>query len=258
MSRSAVSSMRRVENKVAIVTGAASGMGRAHSLLLAKEGARVVVTDVDANGGAETVREIERANGIAKFVQHDISEELAWKRVVDSAVKEFGGVDILVNNAGTYVYKPTAEISVQEWDRVQNVNVRGTFLGCREIIPVMRARGGGAIVNVSSTFGLVGRSGFAAYCASKGAVRLMTKALAAELVEFNIRVNSLHPGTVATEMTRPFLADAAGVESLLGSQPVRRVAEPTELANAMLFLVSIDSSYVTGAELVVDGGYVMV
>jgi cyclopentanol dehydrogenase len=243
---------------VAIITGAASGMGRAHARLLADEGARVVVTDLDETKGLETVAAIERAGGLARFVHHNIAEEADWKAVIREAVNAYGKVDVLVNNAGTYAYGPTEDLSVEEFDRVQHVNVRGTFLGCRSVIPLMKAAGQGVIVNVSSTFGLVGRAGFTAYCASKGAVRLMSKALAAELAPFGIRVSSLHPGTVATAMTEPFLTDPAAVETLLGPQAIRRVADPAEVANALLFLVSEDATYVTGAEIVVDGGYVAV
>jgi cyclopentanol dehydrogenase len=250
--------MKRAANKIAIVTGAASGMGRAHAVLLAQEGARVVVSDRDESGGAETIDQIEAAGGTAMFVRHDVSSESDWKRVVEVAVSTYGHVNVLVNNAGIGLYKPTVETTLQDWDMVQNVNARGTFIGCRELIPVMRAAGGGSIVNVSSTYALVGRAGFAAYSASKGAVRLLTKTLAAELAEFNIRVNSLHPGTIETNLTRPVLTSPAAIEVVIGPQLIRRPGLPIEVATAMLFLASDESSFVTGTEITVDGGYVAV
>jgi cyclopentanol dehydrogenase len=247
--------MTRLNNKVALVTGAASGMGRSHAELFAREGAAVLVTDMDPAGLAETVRLIGDAGGRVLSAVLDVSQEDAWQRVMQEAEQVFGGVDVLVNNAGTYVYAPADLNTVADWDRVMAINARGAMLGCRAVIPSMRRRGGGSIINVSSSFGLVGRPGFSAYCASKGAVRLMTKAMAAELAASNIRVNSVHPGVVATNMTRDLIATPEGLNSLLGSQPIRRAAEPIEVSYPVLFLASDEASYVTGTELVVDGGY---
>jgi cyclopentanol dehydrogenase len=244
-----------MSGKVALITGAAHGMGRSHAILLAQEGANVVVTDRDRKAGASVAEEIASGGGSASFAPLDVSSEIEWKTAVSHAVQTYGSVDVLVNNAGTYTYAMTENIAVADWDRVFAVNARGTFLGCREVIPVMKRAGGGSIVNVASNFGLVGRPGFAAYCASKGAVRMMTKAMAAELASFNIRVNSLHPGLVATDMTRDFIATPQALDDLLGPALIRRAAEPMELARAVLFLASEESSYVTGSEFVVDGGY---
>jgi cyclopentanol dehydrogenase len=245
----------RLQGKVALVTGAGSGMGRAHAELFAREGAAVVITDVNGDGLAQTSQRLGETGARALALPLDVADEAAWQHVVGQAERTFGGLDALVNNAGTYVYAPAEANAVADWDRVMAINARGAMLGCRAVIPSMRARGGGAIVNVSSSFGLVGRAGFSAYCASKGAVRMMTKAMAAELAGDNIRVNSVHPGVVATNMTRDLIATPEGLASLLGPQPLRRAAEPIEVAYPVLFLVSDGSSYVTGAELIVDGGY---
>jgi cyclopentanol dehydrogenase len=250
--------MNRAANKIAIVTGAASGMGRAHAELLAKEGARVIATDRDESGGSETIALIERAGGTAMFIRHDVSSELDWRHVVRTAAAAYGSVNVLVNNAGIGLYKPTVDTTLQDWDMVQNINARGTFIGCREIIPSMKAAGGGSIINVSSTYALVGRAGFAAYSASKGAVRMMTKSLAAELAEFNIRVNSIHPGTIETNLTKPVLTSPAAIDAIIGPQLIRRPGRPGEVAAAVLFLTSDESSFVTGTEMTVDGGYVSV
>jgi cyclopentanol dehydrogenase len=250
--------MKRATNKIAIVTGAASGMGRAHCLLLAKAGAKVIATDRDEPAGLETIALIEREGGVARFIKHDVSVESDWKRVIAEARAGFGEVNVLVNNAGIGFFKATVDTTLEDWDSLHNINARGTFIGCREVIPSMKAAGGGSIVNVSSTFGLVGRAGFAAYSASKGAVRMLTKALAAELAEFNIRVNSLHPGTIETNLTKHVLADPAIAAAMMGPQLIRRPGQPEEVAAAMLFLASDESSFVTGTEIIVDGGYTSV
>jgi cyclopentanol dehydrogenase len=233
-------------------------MGRSHCLLFAKEGARVLVTDQNEQAGEETAAMIATPGGVAHFQSHDVSSESDWKAVIQAALSTFGRIDILVNNAGIGLGKPTVETSLADWDRVQNVNARGTFIGCREVIPPMIAAGGGSIINVSSSWALVGRAGFAAYCASKGAVRMMTKALAAELACHDIRVNSVHPGTIETNLTKPHLTSPQAVDLIIGPQLIRRVGSPREVSNAVLFLASDESSFVTGAEFVVDGGYTAV
>jgi cyclopentanol dehydrogenase len=250
--------MGRATNKIAIVTGAASGMGRAHSLLLAREGALVFATDRDEGGGRETIAQIERDGGVATFLKHDVSSESDWRQVITRAKSAFGSVNVLVNNAGIGFFKPTVDTTLEEWDSLQNINGRGTFIGCREVIPAMKAAGGGSIINVSSTFAIVGRAGFAAYSASKGAVRGLSKSLAAELAEFNIRVNSIYPGTIETNLTKHVLSSPAGIEEIIGPQLIRRPGLPLEVANAVLFLASDESSFVTGAEIIVDGGYTSV
>jgi cyclopentanol dehydrogenase len=244
-----------MSGKVVLITGAGHGMGRSHALLLAQEGATVVVTDRDHDAGASVAAEIISREQSASFAPLDVSSEKEWKAAVSHALQTFGRLNVLVNNAGTYVYGMTEDIGADDWDRVFAVNARGTFLGCREVIPLMKRAGGGSIVNVASNFGLVGRPGFSVYCASKGAVRMMTKAMAAELADFNIRVNSLHPGLVSTDMTKDLIATPEALDALLGPALIRRAADATELAGAVLFLASDESSYVTGSEFVVDGGY---
>ncbi|NTZ64087.1 SDR family NAD(P)-dependent oxidoreductase [Agrobacterium tumefaciens] len=250
--------MNRVKDKVAIVTGAASGMGRAHVLALAREGAHVVVTDLNETGGAETVRLAQESGAEAQFVPHDISKEGDWERVIAAAIDRFGRINVLVNNAGVYTVGSAEESTVEQWDFVFNVNARGTFIGVHLVIPHMKQAGGGSIINVSSNFALVGRPGFSIYCASKGAVRLFSKAVAAEVAGDNIRVNSLHPGLIRTPMTASLIETQEGLDMLLGGALLRRAAEPEEIANAVLYLASDESSFMTGSEMVIDGGYVAV
>jgi cyclopentanol dehydrogenase len=250
--------MNRVKGKVAIVTGAASGMGRAHVLALAQEGARVVVTDLNEAGGQETVHMAKESGGDAIFLRHDIAKEDDWQTVIATTIDHFGKFDVLVNNAGVYTVGSAEESTLDQWDFVFNVNARGTFIGVHLAIPHMRRAGGGSIINVSSNFALVGRAGFSIYCASKGAVRMFTKAVAAEVAGDNIRVNSLHPGLIRTAMTAPLIETQEGLDMILGGAPIRRAAEPEEIANAVLYLASDESRFMTGAEMVVDGGYVAV
>lgn len=250
--------MGRLNGKVALITGSALGMGREHAKLFASEGAKIVVTDINEQAGLENVETITRAGGEAIFIQHDVASEDDWKRVVDKAVEAYSKVDILVNNAGILLSKSLEDTSVEEWDLVMNINLKGVFLGCRAIIPAMKIAGGGSIVNISSIYGIVGAPDCAAYEASKGGVRLLTKSAAVDLIKHNIRVNSIHPGMIKTEMTKgladiPEAAAAIAEKVLLG-----RMAEPEEVSKAVLFLASDDASYVHGTELVVDGGYTAV
>ena len=195
----------RVEGKVALVTGGALGMGRTHSLLLAREGARVVLTDINEAAGKATVEEINKEGGEAVFFRHDVASSDDWQRVVAGAIERFGKIDVLVNNAGILIMKPLEETSDAEWDQTFGINAKGTFYGCKYVLPGMKKAGKGSIINISSIYGLVGAPSAAAYQASKGAVRLLTKAAAVDLAKYNIRVNSIHPGVVATEMTRNLL-----------------------------------------------------
>ncbi len=250
--------MNRVKDKVAIITGAGSGMGRADAIALAEEGARIVATDRNVDGGNETVARIRSAGGQAIFVEHDVADENQWRTVVQQCVQRFGNASILVNNAGVFATKPVTEMSLEEWDFILNTNLRGTFLGCRETVPMMKQAGGGSIINISSIMGIVARADFSAYCASKGGIRLFTKALAAELAPFRIRANTIHPGAIETAMIKHFLGDQSGIDMVLGSQPIRRIGRPEEVAASVLFLASDESAYITGTELVIDGGYVAV
>jgi cyclopentanol dehydrogenase len=188
----------------------------------------------------------------------DVTQEQAWKDVVEETIYKFGRPDVLVNNAGIIIYKTLLDTSLDEWNKVFLVNSTGTFLGCREVAAVMKDGRGGSIVNMSSALGVVGASGVAAYQASKGAVTILSKAAASELAPYGVRVNSVHPGLVATPMTEHFMNDPAAIDALLGPTLIRRVARPEEITNAVLYLASDESSYVTGSSLMVDGGFTAV
>ncbi|WP_426517085.1 SDR family NAD(P)-dependent oxidoreductase [Diaminobutyricibacter sp. McL0618] len=248
----------RLAGKSAIVTGGAGGIGRATSLAFAAEGARVAVVDV-APGAAEAVaEEIRAAGGTAIALTADVSSEPDIERVVADTVSEFGGVDVIFNNAGIIRRTTAVETTAEEWDRVFGVNVKGIFLMCKHAVPVMAANGGGSIINTGSGWGLKGGGQAISYCASKGAVVNMTRALAIDHGPQGIRVNSVNPGDVNTGMLRDearqlgqetgsFLAEAA-------DRPLQRMGEPSEIAAAVVWLASDESSYVTGSALVVDGG----
>lgn len=247
--------MGRVQDKVCLVTGAASGMGREHALLLAEQGARIILTDLNVSAGQAVADEIKGAGGEAIFIKHDAASEQDWQQVVDTALQHYGKIDVLVNNAGVLILKSIQETTTKDWDFVQSINTRGVFYGVKYVLPAMQRAGGGSIINISSIYGLVGASSASAYQASKGAVRLLTKSAAIEYAEHNIRVNSVHPGVIATDMTKDIMVDEASTNALLGSAIIRRPAQPKEISWGVLFLASDESSYMTGSELVIDGGY---
>ena len=249
--------MGRIDGKVAIVTGGALGMGKATSLLFAREGAKVVVTDIKEKEGKAVVEAIKQAGGEAIFLKHDVTKENEWKAVVDKAIGEFGQVDVLVNNAGILLLKGCRDTSVEELDLVLNINVKGVFLGCKHVLPAMQKAGSGSIINISSIYGLIGAPGgvAAAYQASKGAVRILTKSVAAEYAPHNIRVNSIHPGYIETPMTSDITESPEMKTAVMGPTILGRTGRPEEVANGTLFLASDDASYVNGAEFVIDGGY---
>lgn len=247
--------MKRVQDKVIIVTGGAMGMGRAHSELLASQGAWVFVTDVNEDLGQATATAIRNNGGKADFLKLDVTSEDDWDAAVAHIIECAGRIDVLVNNAGILILKPMHDTTNADWDRTFDVNVRSVFIGTRAVVPYMQKAGKGNIVNVSSIYGLVGAPGASAYEASKGAVRLFTKSCAVDLAPFNIRVNSVHPGVIETQMTRNLLADPNVRPALLGPTLLKRPAQPSEVSQAVLFLASDESSFVHGAELVVDGGY---
>lgn len=252
--------MGRVEEKVAIVTGAAAGIGRATAVLLAREGARVAVTDVDEEGARAVVDEIEGVVGAARPWKLDVSDEDRVAYVFGKVAERFGGIDILVNNAGIAgVDKPTHEVSAEEWRRVMDVNVMGVFHCTKHAVPHMRKRGGGSIVNLSSIYGLVSAPDVPPYHASKGAVRLMSKTDALLYAEDGIRVNSVHPAFIWTPMVEGFLASKGDVEEgraeIAALHPLGHMGEPDDIAYGILYLASDESKFVTGSELVIDGGY---
>lgn len=253
--------MDRMKDKVAIVTGGSVGIGRAACLRLAAEGAAVAVTDIQDDAGNALVAEIEQAGGTARFWHLDVSNETEVRRVFSEVWEAFGGVDILVNNAGiSGVDKPTHEIEEEEWDHVIDINVKGVFLCTKHAIPLLRTRGGGSIVNLSSIYGIIGAADLPPYHASKGAVRLMTKNDALLYAPDGIRVNSVHPGFIWTPLVEKLAERSSeGLEvfrqKLDSLHPIGHVGEPDDVAHAIVYLASDEAKFVTGSELVVDGGY---
>ena len=246
----------RLEGKVAIISGGARGMGAAEAKLFAREGAKVIICDVLEDEGRQTEAEINEVGGDAVFVKLDVTSQDEWENAVNTAIERFGKLDILVNNAGIIVQSTIEDMTVELWDKVMDVNAKGVFLGTKTAIPHMKAAGGGSIVNISSISGIVGQDNVnAGYNASKGAVRIFTKAAAVQYAKENIRVNSIHPGPIATPMTAEGRADPERVALTAERTPLGRYGEPEEVANAVLFLASDEASYVTGSEIVVDGGY---
>lgn len=250
--------MGQLNGKRALITGAAGGIGRAAALLFAEEGARVSLADVDETAGHAAVEEIERRGGRGMFVRCDVTVGEECRHAVEQTVEAFGGLDILFNNAGVIIRQSVEELEDEDWDRVMAVNVKSVYLMSKHAIPFLRASGGGSIINSSSAWGLSGGPRAAVYCASKGAVVLLTKAMAIDLGPGNIRVNCLCPGDTATAMLREEARQLGQteVEFLAGARdrPLGRVGTPTEIARAALFLASDQSSFVTGTSLVVDGG----
>ena len=248
----------RLTGKVALISGAASGMGRSEATIFAAEGAKVVVGDLLESEGNDVVDAIAKAGGQARFVKLDVTDEKSWQDAVASAVSTFGKLDILVNNAGiSGTFDPDA-LSVSAWDRLMNVNAKGVFLGMKYAVPALEKAGGGAIVNISSISGFAGQDRVhMAYNASKGAVRIMTKSAAVQFGP-HIRVNSVHPGILPPMRTSKASADPVWRERSVRHIPLKREGRVEEVAYAVLFLASDEASYITGTELVVDGGYLAV
>ncbi len=248
----------RLDGKVALVTGGASGIGAETSRLFAREGAKVAITDLNDDGGRAVAAEIGDA---AFYARLDTRNEAEWQTVVEQSVDTYGRLDILVNAAGVPGRRTDGgstridEQELEDWNRVMDVNSTGIFLGMKTVIPEMRKAGGGSIVNISSIYGLVGSPNSAAYHASKGAVRLATKSAALQYAAENIRVNSVHPGIVTTGMNREINEDPVLSVPRLAATPMGRFGQPIDIANGCLFLASDESGWMTGAELVIDGGY---
>ncbi|MFB3923257.1 MAG: SDR family NAD(P)-dependent oxidoreductase [Terriglobia bacterium] len=246
----------RLKSKVAIITGAASGIGRATAELFAEEGAKVIVADIDSAGGEQTVKNIRAKGGEALFVEADISEDEDAKRISEEAVKAYGRIDILVNNAAAFVYKSLEEATVEDWQQALHVNVMGSALCTKYAVAHMKKAGGGAVVNVGSVHSFVGQPGYLPYAVTKAALVQMSRNLAVELGSFNIRVNCVCPGAVLTAQTLQRLKDLGSTVEKMGSEhPLKRGSQPRESAAAILFMVSEEASFVTGAFLMVDGGY---
>jgi NAD(P)-dependent dehydrogenase (short-subunit alcohol dehydrogenase family) len=249
--------MKRAENKVVIITGGALGIGRETCILLAKEGAKIAVTDVLDLEGKKLAEEINHSGGVAKFWHLDVANEHEVERIFAEVAKEFGKLDATVNNAGiSGADKPTHELTENEWNTVMNVNVKGVFFCTKHAIAHMKKSGGGSIINLSSIYGLVGAGDIPAYHASKGAVRLMSKNDALIYAKDNIRVNSVHPGFIWTPLVEKFGKNRPGFRKNLDSlHPIGHIGEPLDIAYGILYLISDESKFVTGSELVIDGGY---
>ncbi len=259
---------KRLEGSLALITGGARGIGAAIARVFAEEGAEVIITDILDEAGREHAREIG-----GRFIHHDVTSEKDWQAIAAAIDKEKGGLDILVNNAGIYDAAPVVLMELAEWRKMMAVNVDGVFLGCKHCLPLLKKRGdaregGASIINLSSMAGIIGAAGHTAYCASKGAVRLLTKALALEAAAEDppVRVNSLHPGIIETDMGAAVIetaAEARGEDAqtvrgeLADLHPLRRMGRADEVAKAALWLASDESSFVTGAEISVDGGAIV-
>ena len=250
--------MGRLDNKVALISGGTGGQGSTEVKLFCEEGAKVVFGDVRDKEGKALEEDIRNSGGDATYINLDVTQESDWKNAVSKTVDLYGQVNILINNAGVIVVKGLEDTTEEEWDFVQNINAKGVFLGAKSVISAMKESNGGSIVNISSIAGLIG-SPMSAYGASKGAVRLLTKSIATQYGPYGIRCNSVHPGTLMPDSSimtsrTSFFADPKIGDAILNSTPLGRFAEPIDIAMGVLYLASDESSYVTGSELVIDGG----
>ncbi|GAK04419.1 LOW QUALITY PROTEIN: 3-oxoacyl-[acyl-carrier protein] reductase [Geomicrobium sp. JCM 19037] len=243
----------RLQDKVAIITGAANGMGAKEAELFAAEGAKVVATDINEEVLKELVSSIQENGGDIIGIKHDVASEDQWKAVIKQTLDTFGGVDVLVNNAGISINKSFAELSMEQWNQVMDVNLNGCILGMKYAIPEMKNRGSGSVINISSIGGLVGMAGSSHYTAAKGALRSLSKSAAVEYGKDNIRVNSVHPGIIVTPMTAETMENAMPYYQMHTQLP--NLGEPEDVAYGVLFLASNESKFMTGSELVIDGGW---
>ena len=248
--------MKRLQNKVALISGGSSGQGAAETKLFVNEGAKVVFGDIDDEKGKALEKEIRNSGGEATYIHLDVTSETNWQNVVSETVGLYGKLDILINNAGVLLMKRLEETTESDWDFVQSVNSKGVFLGSKSVITAMKKSDGGSIVNISSRAGLVGTALAPAYGASKGAVRLLTKSIAVQYGSDGIRCNSVHPGLIGDNpMGEKVLQNSPGSkEQLLSDIPLSRIGLSKEIAMGVLYLASDESRYVTGSELVIDGG----
>ncbi|WP_179320081.1 SDR family NAD(P)-dependent oxidoreductase [Winogradskyella helgolandensis] len=249
--------MKRVENKVVVVTGGALGIGRETCLLLAKHGAKVAVADILDKEGQELVDDINKSGGVSQFYHLDVTNEKEVESVYTNVFKEFGRLDATVNNAGIAgADKPSHEVTEKEWDLVMNINLKGVFFCSKHAIPFMKKSGGGSIVNLSSIYGIVGAADLPPYHASKGAVRVMSKTDAIQYAKDKIRVNSVHPGFIWTPLVEALGKEKPGFREQLDSlHPIGQIGEAIDIAYGILYLISDESKFTTGSELVIDGGY---
>ena len=251
----------RLEGKVTLISGAATGVdgelmgfGGATAKLFVREGAKVVLTDINEESGQKTASEIREKGGDAMFLRLDVTREQDWINAVQATVSSYGKLDILVNNAGTGAQFTVEDTPEEVWDSQMDIHAKGTFLGTKHAIPEMRKAGGGSIINVSSIYGIIGSPSSTAYHAAKGAVRLFTKSAAIQYAKENIRVNSVHPGYAHTPLTARGYADPERYQWVLDRTPIGRVGVADDIAYGILYLASDEASFVTGAELVIDGG----
>lgn len=253
--------MGRVDGKVALITGGRRGLGKASAIMLAREGAKVAISDRKEEGADAVINEITKGGGEAIFILQDVTKEEDWKRTIAAVLERFGKLDILVNNAGVGVGKNIEEVTLEQWRWVMSVNLDGVFLGTKYGIEAMKKTGGGSIINMSSIEGIIGDRRLAAYDASKGGVRIFTKsaALHCAKAKYNIRVNTVHPGFIDTPMVAGFLKaqedPVAARKALEALHPLGHLGEPNDVAYAVLYLASDESKFATGSELVVDGGF---
>ncbi len=246
----------RLEGKVAFISGGARGMGETEARLFAENGAKVAIGDVLEAEGRQVAADISGSGGDAMFVPLDVTGEADWERAIAATVERYGRLDVLVNNAGVSGRSMVEDTRVEDWDRVMDINAKGVFLGTRYAIPEMQKVGGGSIINISSQLGLVGTDNSSPqYQASKGAVRIFTKTTAIQYAADGIRANSVHPGPIVTPMTEERRADPATRELMLSRIPLARYGQPIDVAYGVLYLASDESSFVTGSELVIDGGW---
>lgn len=243
----------RLEGKVAIITGAANGMGAAEAKIFAKEGAKVVATDINEGKLNELAEEVRAAGGDILVMKHNVASEEEWKAVVAKAIETYGKVDVLVNNAGVAINKNFATMEMEEWNWVMDINLNGCVLGMKYAIPEMQKAGAGSVINISSIGGIVGMAGSSPYTAAKGALRALSKSAAVEYGKDKIRVNSVHPGIVVTPMTAHTME--AGMPFYKTHTQLPYMGEPEDVAYGVLFLASDESRFMTGAELVIDGGW---
>ena len=246
----------RLKGKVALISGGAKGQGKVEAQLFSKEGAKVILGDILDDLGQEVAKDIQDTGGEATYVHLDVTNETDWKSSIEIVLKKYGRLDILVNNAGILIRKGIEDTTSEDWSRIMAINAKGAFLGIKSAIPVMRQSGGGSIINISSTAGLVASpSGSASYTATKGAVRLLTKSTAIQYAHENIRCNSVHPGPIDTDMIQDSITDPTKLTERMERLPMGRFGTAEEVAFGVLYLASDESSYVTGSELVIDGGH---
>ena len=244
----------RLEGKVALISGGARGIGAAEAKLFAREGANLAIGDVLETEGQQLAEEIAETGGQVTFFKLDVTSEEDWQAAVRTTLERFGKVDVLVNNAGIIKRDRVVDTSGEDWDRIMEVNAKGVFLGTKYVIPEMIKAGGGSIVNLSSVAGILGSPAGSAYGASKAAVRILTKSTAIQYARNGIRANSVHPGPIDAPMMEPIKANPRHYQKYIDGTPMGRFGTPEEVANAILFLASDESSYMTGSELVIDGG----